>query len=108
MTPRDAIETALQKVGEVSIDELPALCCRLREAELVAETRLRAIEQQKPEEPKEDRLLTPEEAGEIARVSKRRIYAWATGQRWASRPSRGCLRIKETAFRNWLSTRNVR
>jgi hypothetical protein len=55
-------------------------------------------------------LITPEDAATIARVPVRRIYAWAKGARWASRPSRKCLRVDERGFRRWLamSGREVR
>jgi hypothetical protein len=66
-----------------------------------------------PEEP--EPWLTPEAAAAIAGLplgipqerqrSVRRIYEWAKGQKWASRPSRKCLRIGERAFRRWLATR---
>jgi hypothetical protein len=49
--------------------------------------------------------ITPEDAATIASVPVRRIYKWADGQRWASRPSRKCLRIDEAGFRRWLATR---
>lgn len=50
--------------------------------------------------------LTPDEAGKIANVEPPRIYAWARGKKWASRPSKRCLRIAEEPFRQWLATRN--
>jgi hypothetical protein len=53
----------------------------------------------------EERLLTPEQAAEIAGVPKERIYSWAKGQRWASRPTTRCLRISERGFRSWLASR---
>jgi hypothetical protein len=59
--------------------------------------------------------LTPAAAAAIAGLpvatpgdsqrSVRRIYEWARGQKWASRPSRKCLRISEGAFRRWLASR---
>jgi len=52
-----------------------------------------------------ERLLTPEQAAGIAAVPKTRIYAWARGQRWASRPSKRCLRIAEASFRRWLAAK---
>jgi hypothetical protein len=60
--------------------------------------------------------IRPERAAEIAgepidtpeakRRAVRRIYAWAQGQRWASRPTRRCLRIEEAGFRRWLKNRH--
>jgi hypothetical protein len=49
--------------------------------------------------------ITPDRAAEIAAVPKRRVYEWARGKRWASRPSRKTLRIAERGFRAWLATR---
>jgi hypothetical protein len=52
------------------------------------------------------RWLTPEQASKVVPdVSVAQIYAWAKGQKWASRPSKRCLRINEAAFRNWLAAR---
>lgn len=49
--------------------------------------------------------LTPDEAAEIARASKRQIYEWAVGKRWAHRPSRKKLLIEDAGFRTWLASR---
>jgi hypothetical protein len=49
--------------------------------------------------------ITPDRAAEIAAVSKRRVYQWARGKRWASRLSRKTLRISERGFRAWLAMR---
>jgi excisionase family DNA binding protein len=51
------------------------------------------------------RFLTPKEAARVANVPTRRIYEWAHEASWAHRPTRRCLRIDETAFRQWLSRR---
>jgi hypothetical protein len=56
-------------------------------------------------EPEPERWLTPEQAAAIADVKVKRIYSWAKGQKWASRPTRRCLRINEGAFRKWLAAR---
>lgn len=52
-----------------------------------------------------DTWLKPEDAAAIAGVSVERIYSWAKSQRWASRPTRRCLRIAEPGFRHWLASR---
>ena len=52
-------------------------------------------------------LITPQEAATIARVPLARLYAWAHGQRWATRPTRRCLRIDEVGFRRWLAARSA-
>lgn len=62
-----------------------------------------------------DRLITPDEAAALAGLpmgteaererSRKRIYSWARGKRWASRPSTRCLRIFEGAFRRWLQSK---
>jgi hypothetical protein len=49
--------------------------------------------------------ITPDRAAEIAAVSRRRVYEWARGERWASRPSRKTLRISERGFRAWIAAR---
>ncbi len=55
------------------------------------------------EEP--ERLLTPEQAAEVASIPVKRLYEWARGKRWANRPTRRTLRIEERGFRAWLSSR---
>ena len=55
--------------------------------------------------PEPDTWLAPEQAASIAGVKVRRIYEWAVGQRWASRPTKRTLRISEAGFRRWLATR---
>jgi hypothetical protein len=52
-----------------------------------------------------ERYLTPAEAAAVAQVPVKRLYEWARGRRWASRPTRRCLRIAEGSFRAWLSAR---
>jgi hypothetical protein len=52
-----------------------------------------------------EKWITPQQAAEIAKVPKKRIYSWARGQKWASRPTRRCLRINEALFRAWLASR---
>lgn len=49
--------------------------------------------------------ITPDRAAEIAAVSRRRVYEWARGKRWASRQSRKTVRISERGFRAWIATR---
>lgn len=53
-------------------------------------------------------LITPEAAAAIADVPVSRIYAWAKGQRWATRPTRRCLRIEDAGFRRWLASKGAR
>ena len=93
-------------VEEASREDLPALAGRLREAELLVELRLREGGAQRPvETPSSSTWITPDAAARVAGVSKKRIYEWAKGKRWASRPTRRCLRIEEAAFRGWLERR---
>ena len=96
-----------QLVAATPPEDLPELGGRLREAELLVEVRLRTapISGNGHGAEKEEVWLTPEEAGRIAGVDKERIYSWARGQRWATRPSRRCLRVSETDFRRWLGSR---
>jgi hypothetical protein len=60
---------------------------------------------QPPASMSEARWLTPDEAAEVARSTKRQIYEWAVGKRWARRPSRKKLLIEERGFRSWLASR---
>jgi hypothetical protein len=92
-------------VREAEASALPAIVAALEGARAAAWTRIAAPSMpptQRAAEPS-GRLLKPAEAATIAGVSVDRIYSWAKGQRWASRPSRRCLRIEETAFRRWLA-----
>jgi hypothetical protein len=86
-------------------EELPALVVALaaRLATLGAKLsreRLASIGAAEPE-----LWITPDRAAEIAAVSRRRVYQWARGKRWASRPSRKTLRISERGFRAWIAAR---
>jgi hypothetical protein len=96
-----ALRTA---VRTASPDELPALIGTLAEADAIARMRLLAPgSPQGIAEP--DHWITPDQAASIAGVNRRTIYDWAAGKVWASRPSRRCLRIADTAFRRWLAAR---
>jgi hypothetical protein len=98
-----------QLVTDTAPQDLPALAGRLREAELLAEMRLRVEASGNGHRPEPEReievWITPEAAAVIPGVPKERIYSWAKGQRWASRPTRRCLRIEEKGFRRWLATK---
>lgn len=105
MSPEDVARLDAE-VAQAPRAELPAWVGALARLHAVALARLTGGGQPMippPEEP--DRLLTPEQAAALARVKPSRIYAWARGQRWASRPSRRCLRIHEAGFRRWLASR---
>jgi hypothetical protein len=54
-----------------------------------------------------DRFITPLEAAAIADVKVARIYEWARGRKWATRPTRRCLRIAEQGFRRWLQAKGA-
>jgi Helix-turn-helix domain len=61
-----------------------------------------------PPAPPEGHLLTPDEAADIARVSRETIYGWSRRADWrpfARRVSRKVLRIQEHGFRRWLERR---
>jgi hypothetical protein len=97
-------------IREAAFEDLPALVGRLREGELLAELRLRSGPAtngngRQEQSAEQDKWITPEEAASIAGVKPGRIYGWAKAARWASRPSRRCLRINEHAFRRWLAAR---
>ena len=95
-------------VAEARAEDLPALAGRLHEAQLAAEMRVRQVERVvAPLAATAERWLTPAEAAAIAAVQVKRIYDWAQAKKWASRPSRRCLRINEAAFRAWLAGRVV-
>lgn len=85
-------------------EDLPGLVGRFAEAQAVALARL-ATPMTVPKDTEPERLLTPDQAAEIATVPVERIYSWARGAKWAQRPSRRCLRVAEGAFRRWLRSR---
>lgn len=98
--------------------ELPILYGELAKAQALVLARLMSPPQNgQPQQEPPGALITPEDAATIAGLpmdtpedrkrSVRRIYSWAagTGIRWASRPSRKCLRISEPGFRRWLEAR---
>src|SRR4051812_5140420 len=93
-------------VRNASLNDLPEIRAALARAETEVLLRLRLDGPQHDPggtaAPTADRWITPDQAAEIATVPRDRIYAWARGQRWASRPSRKCLRISEPGFRRWL------
>ena len=95
-----------QLVDATALEDLPALAGKFLEGGLLVELRLRSTASngngQGIAEAEPKTWITPEQAAVIAAVPKERIYSWAKGQRWASRPSRRCLRIEETGFRRWL------
>lgn len=86
-------------------DELPAMVGRLVEAEERARLRLRAFVAPAPPAPSASAWIAAEAAADIAAVNVKRIYEWARKAPWASRPTKRCLRINETAFRAWLARR---
>lgn len=116
MSTPEVLDQLDRLITESRSEGLPALLGRLVELEELARLRLRSSASAPPSLRDEaDVWITPEAAAVIAglptaasgdtRRSIRRIYEWARGQRWASRPSRKCLRISERGFRRWLATR---
>ena len=97
-------------VHRVALEELPNLIGQLEAAKAAAWARLTAptpsthgnghgsVEQATT-------WIKASEAAGIANVEVKRIYEWARGQRWASRPTKRCLRINVAGFSHWLSTR---
>src|SRR5262245_3202203 len=84
-------------VAPAPLADLPRLSAVLAEAQAAVALRL-ALAQQRPTveaAPRaiETNWLKPEDAAAIAGVPVKRLYSWAQGKRWASRPSRKCLRI---------------
>jgi hypothetical protein len=91
-------------VANAAPEDLPALVGKLAEAQAVAMARIATPRPPAATAPP-TRLLTPEEAAGIPNVPVKRIYEWARGKNWASRPTRRCLRIEEAGFRRWLAAR---
>ena len=98
-----------QLVAGTALEDLPTLAGRLREAEVLLAMRLA-----QPSAPNVAPIkptvvdtfdLKPEQAADIAGVSVGQIYSWSKNQRWASRPSRRCVRINEAGFRRWLTAK---
>jgi hypothetical protein len=92
-------------VRDAQPDDLPAIVGKLAEAQALALTRLTTTSPKEVQEVEPDRLLTPEQAAEVAVVPVERIYSWARKATWARRPSTRCLRIVERGFRKWLASR---
>jgi hypothetical protein len=97
----------LRAVAEAPPADLPALVGALAQAQAVALARLTmpAAPSTPPMSSDPSRWITAEEAAAIAAVSRKCVYEWAQGKRWASRPTRRCLRINEAGFRSWLASR---
>lgn len=52
-----------------------------------------------------DRYVTPEQAAEIAGVTRRWIFQHTRGERFRKNLSRKQVRLHEAGFRRWLATR---
>ena len=91
-------------VDDARVEELPEVAAALELARVKLHLRLVAPAPASTL-PLPGRFISPDEAAELARASKRSIYEWAVGKRWAHRPSRRKLLIDEIGFRNWLSSR---
>lgn len=61
-----------------------------------------------PPSPEPDRLLTAQQAGEIANVHPRWFYRHAKQYSFSRRLSRKVLRFSETGLRHWLATRSLK
>jgi hypothetical protein len=99
-------------VASTALVDLPALRGRLLEAETAILLRLRLGAPvhdpggtTRPGTTEATRWLTPAEAARIADIPVKRLYEWAKGKRWTSRPTRRCLRIDAAGFQQWLTTR---
>jgi hypothetical protein len=98
----------LGAVAEARLSDLPALLGVLAHAQAMAIARLTLSATASPTTPPvPERWITAMEAAAIACVGKKCIYEWAQGKRWASRPTRRCLRINEAGFRSWLANRRL-
>ncbi len=102
----DPIGDVLRLAREIPAEDLPSFLGGLEAAKAAAWARLTTPATPRPApEAQPVEWITPGRAAAIADVPVRRIYEWAKGQRWASKPSRRCLRISERGFRRWLEAR---
>jgi hypothetical protein len=90
-------------VAEMPAEDLPAILAAV--AARLATTRRAAAPAPAALAREADVWIDAAAAASIAGVSKKVVYDWAarSGSRWASRPSRRCLRVNERAFRAWLT-----
>ena len=105
MPPADALPDLAAIAREARPEELPALLGKVVEAEAVVRLRLATFGPTPTGNHTEpERWITAQEAAKIAGVKSKRIYEWARGRPWASRPTKRCLRVYETRFRAWLAS----
>ena len=90
-------------VDEARQEELPELAGALEAARVKLHLRLAAPAPAPAQAV--GKWLTPAEAADLARASKRQVYEWAAGKRWAHRPSKRKMLIDEQGFRAWLGSR---
>jgi len=90
-------------VDDARVEELPELAGALEAARVKLQLRLAAPGPAPA--PAVGKWLTPAEAAGLARASKRQVYEWAVGKRWAHRPSKRKMLIDEAGFRAWLGSR---
>jgi hypothetical protein len=100
-------EALLAFVRDAVPADIPALRGLLVEAETILLARLHqtSTTTTTSDTATPDRFLTVDEAAAIAQVPVKRVYEWARGKRWASRPTRRCFRVQEAQFRAWLRER---
>jgi hypothetical protein len=79
-------------VDEARDEELPEVAAALELARVKLALRLASPAAAAAPAP-QGKTLTPVEAAELARASKRQIYDWLVGKRWARRPTRRKLLI---------------
>jgi len=96
MSPADPL---LRAVMEASPEELPALIGELEAARALAWRRLT----EQAAAPRELRLLSVDEASELARLPRRRLFSLARRAPWALRVGRRLL-VEETGFRKALAS----
>jgi hypothetical protein len=92
-------------VDGASPEELPGVAAALEAARVRLQQRLLGDAARVPAPATSGATRWITAAALIANVSTKTIYEWAVGKRWASRPSRRCLRIDEAGFRSWLASR---
>jgi len=97
-------EDLRRAIAAAASEDLPALLGEIEEARAEAWRRLH----EEAMRPRELRLLSVDEASEIARLPRRRLFSLARRAPWAVRVGRRLL-VEDGAFRRWLdSGRHVR
>ncbi len=90
----------LRSIADAEPSALPALLGMIEEARGACWARLTAEAAKAPEL----KFLSVDEAADLARLPRRRVFSLARSAPWAARVGRRLL-IEEGAFRRWLDAR---